>query len=77
VNHAYAPAVTAATGAAPAAKDKDCGENKPLTPFTLAPCGDAAAPAAPGGPSAPAVPGAAPRPPTPQTAPADQAGGRH
>jgi NADH-quinone oxidoreductase subunit M len=37
VNPAYNAAVTPA---------KDCAENKPATPFTLAPCGDTAAPAA-------------------------------
>jgi NADH-quinone oxidoreductase subunit M len=44
VNPAY-PAV--------AAKAADCDENKPLTPFTTAPCGDAASPA----PAAPAPAG--------------------
>ncbi len=59
VSPAYAPAVTAS---APA---KDCDGNKALTPFTLAPCGDAAAPAAAGAPGSEAAP---------QTSPA---GGRH
>jgi len=46
VNPAY-PAVAAAAA--------DCDQNKPLTAFTLAPCGDAAGPEVAATPSAPAA----------------------
>jgi len=64
VNPAYAAPAAAAGAAAP--KASDCDENAPLTPFTVAPCGDAAA----GTPPA-AAPDAHPGPQ------ANPAGGRH
>jgi len=73
VNPAY-PAV--------AAKAADCDQNTPLTAFTLAPCGDAAEPAAAGTPAAPAAapatsPDGSTAAPKTETANPDPAGGRH
>jgi len=67
VNPEYARA-SAAAGARQAPKIADCDENEPLTPFTTAPCGDAAEGQAPPPPAAPEGGGA------PQ---ANPAGGRH
>jgi NADH-quinone oxidoreductase subunit M len=57
-----------------AARAADCDDNKPLSAFTTAPCGDAAAPAAAGPDAKPAESGGAPKSETTEPAPA---GGRH